>query len=261
MEHPDQRAAAARRPVADPERRRGGAADVPRLRPLPPHRDARHRARRAADPRGRQGRHVVRLVQPRRDALRGPRPLRRHAATPSTRRSAPAAGTSASAPRSRGSSCSILFEETLARYPEMELAGRAASAPSRRSSTSSRRCRCAWIRLGNIDETELVPPVALPCPTMTATAPTSATAAPPAATTTSSIAASSLIASVVVLGAIMSILDTTVVNVAINTLAQRVRHARCRRSSGSRPATRWRSPRSSRSPAGPPTASAPSAST
>ena len=44
------------------------------------------------------------VVEPRRDALRGPRPLRRHAATPSTRPSAPAGGTSASAPRSPGSS-------------------------------------------------------------------------------------------------------------------------------------------------------------
>ena len=42
-----------------------------------------------------------------------------------------------------------------------------------------------------------------------------------------------LIASVVVLGAIMSILDVTVVNVAINTLAQASSTARCRRSSGS----------------------------
>ena len=33
-----------------------------------------------------------------------------------------------------------------------------------------------------------------------------------------------MIASVVVLGAIMSILDTTVVNVAINTLVARLRH-------------------------------------
>ena len=41
-------AAAARRPVADPRRRRGVAADVPRVRPLPPHRDARHRARTAS---------------------------------------------------------------------------------------------------------------------------------------------------------------------------------------------------------------------
>ena len=39
---------------------------------------ARHRAERPGDQGGRQGRHVVRLLQPRRDALRGPRPLRRH---------------------------------------------------------------------------------------------------------------------------------------------------------------------------------------
>ena len=98
------------------------------------------------DPRGRQGRHVVRLVQPRRDALRGPRPLRRRAATPSTRRSAPAAGTSASARRWRGSSCRSCIEETLERYPAMEIDGHAADASSRRSSTSSRRCRSGSTR-------------------------------------------------------------------------------------------------------------------
>ena len=59
----------------------------------------------ADDPAGRQGRHVVRLVQPRRDALRGPGPLRRARATPSTRPSARAAGTSASAPRWPAWSC------------------------------------------------------------------------------------------------------------------------------------------------------------
>ena len=67
----------ARRHVADTEHRRGGAAHVPRLRALPPHRDARRRAERPADPRRREGRHVVRVVEPRRDALRGPGPLRR----------------------------------------------------------------------------------------------------------------------------------------------------------------------------------------
>ncbi len=37
MEHPERAPAAARRPVADPGRGRGVAADVPRVRPLPPH--------------------------------------------------------------------------------------------------------------------------------------------------------------------------------------------------------------------------------
>ena len=41
------------------------------------------------------------VLKPRRDALRGPGPLRRCVANASTRRSAPAAGTSAWAPRSR----------------------------------------------------------------------------------------------------------------------------------------------------------------
>ena len=63
---------AARRSVAGPRRGRGVAADVPGVRPLPPHRDGGHRAERADDPRGREGGHVVRLLEPRRDALRGP---------------------------------------------------------------------------------------------------------------------------------------------------------------------------------------------
>ena len=95
--------AAARRPVADPQRGRGVAADVPGVRALPPHRDARHRAGRPADPRGRQGRHVVRVVQPRRVPLRGPRPLRRHPQprAPGLRRGRPALlpGRRAGAPR------------------------------------------------------------------------------------------------------------------------------------------------------------------
>ena len=58
------------------------------------------------------------------------------AATPSTRPSAPAAATSASARRSRGSSCKILLEETLKRYPAMEMAGTPTLRRSHRSSTS-----------------------------------------------------------------------------------------------------------------------------
>ena len=92
MEHPDRAPGAARRPVADPERGRGVAADVPGVRALPPHRDLRHRARRPADPRGRQGRDVVRVLQPRRVPLRGPRPLRRapQPRAPGVRRRRPA---------------------------------------------------------------------------------------------------------------------------------------------------------------------------
>ena len=40
MAHPDQRAELDRRPVADPERRRGVTADVPRVRALPADRHA-----------------------------------------------------------------------------------------------------------------------------------------------------------------------------------------------------------------------------
>ena len=49
------------------------------------------------------------------------------------------------------------------------------------------------------------------------------------------------IAVVVVIGAIMSILDTTIVNVALETL-RATSTRRWARSSGSRPATCWRSP-------------------
>ena len=120
---PTQRAAAARRPVAGAERGRGVAAHVPRLRALPPHGHARRRAQRRPDQEGREGRHVVRVVEPRRDALRGPRPLRRDAATPSTRPSAPAAGTSASARRWPGSSCGCCSRRRCERFPDMELDG------------------------------------------------------------------------------------------------------------------------------------------
>jgi len=52
------------RSLPDPERGRGVAAHVPGLRPFSPHRDARRRAERRDDPRGRQGGHVVRVVEP-----------------------------------------------------------------------------------------------------------------------------------------------------------------------------------------------------
>ena len=134
-------AAAARRPVADPERGRGVAADVPRLRPLPPHRDERHRAARPADPGGRQGGHVVRLLQPRRDALRGSGPLRRHAQprAPGVRRRRPPllpghrAGAARAADPARGDARAL---------PADGARGRAAATSSPASSTSSRRCRC-----------------------------------------------------------------------------------------------------------------------
>ncbi len=65
-----------RGPVADPGCRRGVTAHVPRVRALPAHGYVRHRTARAEDPRGRQGGHVVRLLQPRPHALRGRQPLR-----------------------------------------------------------------------------------------------------------------------------------------------------------------------------------------
>jgi len=74
---------------------------------------------------------------------------------------------------------------------------------------------------------------------MSATAPSTAPVAPPSSDDGKLDRGLLLVASVVVLGAVMSILDTTVVNVAINTLARDF-HTSRRRSSGSRPATRWR---------------------
>ena len=106
MEDPDAAPAAARRPLADPGRGRGVAADVPRLRPLPPHRDrATPSCNGQKIKRGREGGHVVRRRRTAtRRATRTPT-ASTSAATPSTRRSAPAAATSASAPRWPGSSC------------------------------------------------------------------------------------------------------------------------------------------------------------
>ena len=69
--------AAARGSLAGPGRGRGVAADVPGVRPFQPHGDARHRACGAGDPPGREGRDVVRVIQPRRVPIRRRRPLRR----------------------------------------------------------------------------------------------------------------------------------------------------------------------------------------
>ena len=105
LEHPDEMRKLVGRPLADRWRGRGVPAHVPRLRPLPPHRDRGHRGRRLPGGRGRQGADVVRVLQPRRgEATRTPT-ASTSSATPSTRHSAPAAATSASAPRWRGWSC------------------------------------------------------------------------------------------------------------------------------------------------------------
>ena len=68
-----------------------------------------------ADPRGREGRHVVRVVEPRRDALRGPRPLRRAAQprAPGVRRRRPpllprhGAGAAGAAHPARGDAAAV----------------------------------------------------------------------------------------------------------------------------------------------------------
>ena len=123
LENPERAREGGRRPVADPEHGRGVAADVPGVRPLPPHRDRGRRAQRPADLGGRQGGDVVRRRRTATSRATRIRTASTSSATPSTRPSAPAGGTSASAPRWPGSSCNILFEETLKRYPGMELAG------------------------------------------------------------------------------------------------------------------------------------------
>ena len=60
-------------------------------------------------------------LQPRREPLRGSRPLRRDAATPSTRRSAPAGGTSAWAPRWPAWSCGSCSRRRWPATREMEM--------------------------------------------------------------------------------------------------------------------------------------------
>ena len=68
-----------------------------------PHGDARHGARRREDPRGAEGRHVLRLREPRRVGVRRARPLRRGARRRTCTSRSAAASTSASARTSRAS--------------------------------------------------------------------------------------------------------------------------------------------------------------
>ena len=79
---------------------------------------------------GRQGGHVVRVLEPRRVALRGPRPLRRRAATPSTRPSARAGRHFCLGAALARLELQVLFEETLRRYPAMEIDGTPAMVES-----------------------------------------------------------------------------------------------------------------------------------
>ena len=77
----------------------------------------------AADQRGRQGGHVVRRPRTATRRATRTRTASTSRATPSTRRSAPAGGTSASAPRSRGSSCGSCSRRRSRATREMELDG------------------------------------------------------------------------------------------------------------------------------------------
>ena len=116
MENPDQRRAAARRSVADPERRRGVAADVPGLRALPPHGDVRHGAER---PEIREGDKVVMwYVSSNRDETRYEDPDRFDVRRNPEHQAFGAGGRhfclGAALARLE---LKILFEETLTRYP------------------------------------------------------------------------------------------------------------------------------------------------
>ena len=107
MQHPEQYAHAARRPRhrAQPGDRGDPALGIARV-PLPPHRHRGTEIHGQRDRRGRQGRDVVHLGQPRRDRVRRPVPLRhRRVSRRSRSRSAAAATTSAWAPTSPAWSC------------------------------------------------------------------------------------------------------------------------------------------------------------
>ena len=110
--------------------------------PLPPHGDGRHRDRRSADRRGRQGRAAgtgrptgTSGCSTTRTASTSP------ARTPRSRSAtAPAGRTSASAPTSPGGRSRVMFEELLRRLPDLRITGEpdACRAPS---STASSGCR------------------------------------------------------------------------------------------------------------------------
>ena len=72
---------------------------------------------------------AVRVGEPRRDQVRRPVPLRRRAPTRTSTSRSGSARTSASARRSPGSSCKVMFEQLLTRLPDLELAADPAHAP------------------------------------------------------------------------------------------------------------------------------------
>ena len=125
LEHPDAAAAAARRPVAGPERGRGVAADVPGLRALPPHGDARHRARTAR--RSSEGDKVVMwYVSSNRDETRYEDPDRFDVARNPEHQAFGAGGRHFCLGTALARlELKVLLEETLRRFPAMRARGRA----------------------------------------------------------------------------------------------------------------------------------------
>ena len=130
-----------------------GARGEPRRRddPLPdpghphaPHRHARRRACRPAHPAGRQGRHVVRIGQPRRERDREPGAFidRSQEAAPASVLSAPAS-TAASATGWRTCNCAYSGRRSSRAISRSRSWGRrSGSTPT--SSAASASCLCAW---------------------------------------------------------------------------------------------------------------------